>query len=125
MCVTPLPVIPQWCQPAGFAAFTASSKTDCITKVFHLLFVGGNFSNALQQADFLRRDEAAEKDPTRDASPPIGALLVCNALSPSFLPLHPIHSAAAAALARYAELYQFAPKRGGGCIAHQATHIAL
>jgi hypothetical protein len=71
MCVTPLPVIPQWCQPAGFAAFTASSKTDCITKVFHLLFVGGNFSNALQQADFLRRDEAAEKDPTRDASPPL------------------------------------------------------
>ena len=68
MCVTPLPVIPQWCQPAGFAAFTASSKTDCITKVFHLLFVGGNFSNALQQADFLRRDEAAEKDPTRPAS---------------------------------------------------------
>lgn len=50
------------------AGFTASSKTDCITKVFHLLFVGGNFSNALQQADFLRRDEAAEKDPTRDAS---------------------------------------------------------
>lgn len=125
MCVTPPPVIPWWCQPAGFAACARALLQDCITKVFHLFWRGGNFSNALQQADFLRRDEAAEKDPTRDASPPISAQLVCNALSLSLLPLHPIHSAAAAALARHAELYQFAPKRGGGCIAHQATHIAL
>ena len=75
VCVTPPPDIPRWCQPAGFAA--------CARALLHHLrqtvllkfstFLGGrvHFSKALQQADFLRRDEAAEKDPTRDASPPL------------------------------------------------------